>query len=272
MNPIVLKLGGSVITDKTRRETLDGEALDATADAIAENLGFSAANQKSSIADDVADAVVDGDVSQLVLVHGGGSFGHHHASEAGVTTTHGSADVTDAIAIHGAMTTLNRFVLSRLHERGVPALPVHPLSAGARDTAGGLDLPMNQAATMLHEGFVPVLHGDVIATEGEGVTVLSGDEIVTTAAEYLSAERVGLCSTVPGVLDTAGEVVPEITAFEDAADALGGSDADADVTGGMAAKVRELLELGAPASVFGADDVGAFLCGENPGTTILGGD
>ena len=251
MTPTILKLGGSVITEKDRAETLDGDALDAAADAVAA-------------------AMERGDVSDLILVHGGGSFGHHHASAAGVTTTEGTDAAADAVAIHGAMKTLNQFVLSRLHDRGVPALPVHPLSAGARNSDGGLDLPLSQAATMLGEGFVPVLHGDVIATEGEGVTVLSGDEIVTTAATALSANRVGLCSTVPGVLDADDEVIPEITAFSDAADALGGSDADADVTGGMAAKVRELLELGAPASVFGPDDIGAFLAGEGPGTTIRG--
>ncbi|AEN05278.1 isopentenyl phosphate kinase [Halolamina sp.] len=246
----ILKLGGSVITEKHRAETLDGEALDAAADAV-------------------ADAVVDGAVSELVLVHGGGSFGHHHASEAGVSTTHGTDDTADAIAIHSAMKALNQFVLSRLHERGVPALPVHPLSAGSRDEQGELSLPLGQVETMLGEGFVPVLHGDVIATAEEGVTVLSGDEIVTEAAVALDAERVGLCSTVPGVLDDE-DVIPEITTFEDVAAVLGGSDVAADVTGGMAAKVKQLLDLGVPASVFGPDAISAFLAGEEPGTTVHG--
>lgn len=246
----VLKLGGSVITEKERPETLDGEALDAAADAV-------------------ADAVADGDVADLVVVHGGGSFGHHHASEAGVTTTEGSSDATDAIAIHGAMKTLNQFVLSRLHERGVPALPVHPLSAGLRDETDNLDLPLRQVETMLSEGFVPVLHGDVLATAGEGVTVLSGDEIVTTAASRLDADRVGLCSTVPGVLDAEDEVIPEITEVADVESVLGGSDAE-DVSGGMAEKVQQLLALGAPASVFGPDAISSFLAGERPGTTIRG--
>jgi len=245
----ILKLGGSVITEKDRAETLDGEALDAAADAV-------------------ADAVVRGDVSELVLVHGGGSFGHHHASEAGVSTTEGTSDAPDAIAIHSAMKALNQFVLSRLHERDVPALPVHPLSAGSRDEQGDLDLPLGQGETMLAEGFVPVLHGDVLAHAGEGVTVLSGDEIVTEAATALAADRVGLCSTVPGVLDESGEVVPEITAFADVESVLGGSDAEADVTGGMAAKVKQLLELGVPASVFGPDAISGFLKGDQPGTTV----
>jgi isopentenyl phosphate kinase len=80
---------------------------------------------------------------------------------------------------------------------------------------------------------------------------------------------VGVCSTVPGVLDADGDVVSEIAAFEDAAAALGGSEAT-DVTGGMAAKVRALLDLSAPALVFGLDDLSAFLDGERVGTLIDG--
>ena len=247
----VLKLGGSVITEKSRPETLDGESLDAAADAV-------------------ASAVDSGAVEDLVVVHGGGSFGHHHASERGVTTGTGTRDAVGATAIHAAMKTLNQFVVSRLHARDVPALPVHPFSVAARDAAGDLALPLAQVETMLGEGFVPVLHGDGVATAGEGVTVLSGDEIVTRVARELDADRVGLCSTVPGVLDADESVVREIRSFEDVAEFLGGSDADADVTGGMAGKVRELLELGAPASIFGPDDVEAFLRGRDVGTTIRG--
>ncbi|MFB6176192.1 MAG: isopentenyl phosphate kinase [Halobaculum sp.] len=240
----ILKLGGSVITEKDRPETLDDRALGAAADAVA-----------------------DAGTSELVIVHGGGSFGHHHASEHGITTEDGTHDYTAVTAVHGAMKTLNRFVLARLHERDVPAVPVHPLSVGRRDDAGDLSLPSEQVETLVAEGFVPVLHGDGIAHEDEGVTVLSGDEVVTSLARSLDADRVGLCSTVPGVLDSDDEVIPTITAFDDAADALGASDAT-DVTGGMAAKVRELLELDAPAHVFGPDGLDEFLAGEDAGTRI----
>ncbi|WP_435065693.1 isopentenyl phosphate kinase [Halobaculum sp. EA56] len=244
---VVLKLGGSVITEKDRPETLDGEALAALADAIAA-------------------ALDDGAVEDLAVVHGGGSFGHHHAADRGVTTEEGIRDADGVMAVHGAMKTLNRFVLSRLHARDVPALPVHPLSAAVRDGDGDLSLMTEQVATMLSEGFVPVLHGDGVVHAGEGVTVVSGDELVTELATALDADRVGLCSTVPGVLD-GDEVIPRIEAFEEVADVLGVSDAT-DVTGGMAAKVRELLALGSPAYVFGPDAVEAFLAGEDAGTRI----
>lgn len=246
MSRTILKLGGSVITEKDRADTLDGRALD-----------------------DACDAIRDADVDDLVIVHGGGSFGHHHASEHGVSTTAGTADATAALDIHAAMGTLNSFVLSRLHERDVPALPVHPLSVGHRDAAGEFSLPVGQVETMLDEGFVPVLHGDVIAHAGSGVTVVSGDELMTSLARSLDADRVGFCSTVPGVLDGDDEVIPEITAYGDVADVLGGSDAT-DVTGGMAAKVRGLLDLGAPAEIFGPGALDAFLAGERAGTRIDG--
>ena len=248
--PVVLKLGGSLITEKDRPETVDDAALEAARDAV-------------------ADALASGAVDRLVVVHGGGSFGHHHASEHGVSTTTGTRDADAVAAIHGAMKRLNARVLDRLRERGVPAVPVHPLSLAARSdgTDGGLDLPLGSTATLLGEGFVPVLHGDGVATAGDGVTVVSGDELVVELAAGLGARRVGVCSTVPGVLDDDGGVIPEISDFEAVADVLGASDAT-DVSGGMAAKVRELLALDAPASVFGADGLAPFLRGENAGTRI----
>jgi isopentenyl phosphate kinase len=246
MSLTVLKLGGSVITDKDRPDTLDGEMLD-----------------------HVADAVADARTDDLVLVHGAGSFGHHHASQHGVSKTAGSEDVEAVIDIHGAMETLNQFVLSRLHERDVPAVPVHPFSIASRDSNATLSLPVTQIATMLGEGFVPVLYGDVVVHEGKGVTIVSGDELVTSVARQLDADRVGFCSTVPGVLDEDDAVISEITSYEAVEDVLGESEST-DVTGGMAGKVRALLQLGAPASIFGPDDVTAFLAGENPGTKIDG--
>jgi isopentenyl phosphate kinase len=247
----ILKLGGSVITDKDRRETVDVQALEAAATAVAD--------------------AVDGEspVDDLVVVHGGGSYGHFHAEEHGVSTTDGTHDAQAALAIHDAMKRLNGHVLDAFGQRGVPTLPVHPLSVGARDADGELTFPLDSVRTMLDEGFVPVLHGDGVAHTGEGVTILSGDEIVVRLAEGLDADRVGLCSTVPGVLDTNDEVVPVIQEFSDVAAALGGSDST-DVTGGMAAKVRALLDLGAPAHIFGPDGLDAFLAGDAPGTRIDG--
>ena len=239
----VLKLGGSVVTEKDRPETVDEVTLADAAAAIA------------------------GHADDLVVVHGGGSFGHHHASEYGVSRTDGTHDYEGVTAIHDAMQRLNAAVLDALHDEDVPAVPVHPFSVGYRNVVGDLVLPTGQVSTMLGEGFVPVLHGDVVVHEREGATILSGDEVVVELAEHLGADRVGLCSAVPGVYDESGEVLDLVDSFDAVEAALGGSE-DTDVTGGMERKVRELLELDPPAFIFDRDGLDAFLAGEEVGTRI----
>ncbi len=258
----ILKLGGSVITDKDTPETVDDAALDGVLDAIAEA-------QPDSDVETIDDGHDGNQQPRLIIVHGGGSFGHVHAAEHGVSTTEGTTDAAAGTAIHGAMKHLNSVVIDRLQSRGVPALPVHPLSVATRNTERNLSLPTEAVTGLLDAGFVPVLHGDVISHAGCGLTVLSGDEIVTSLARSLQATRVGLCSTVPGVLDDRERVIASITAFEDVESVLGESDST-DVSGGMAGKVRELLALGAPAHIFGPDAVSTFLAGHQAGTRIDG--
>lgn len=241
----VLKIGGSVITRKGERETLDGAALERTATAIA------------------------GSAEDLVLVHGGGSFGHPAADRHDLSPTAGTHDAAAALEVHDAMGLLNDAVVGHLQDHGVAALPVHPLSAGVRRSADDLDLATDPIEAMLAEGFLPVVHGDVVVDAGRGVSIVSGDELVVALARALAADRVGLCSAVPGVLDDGGEVIPELSAMADVDDVLDGA-GSTDVTGGMAGKVRALLDLEGPASIFGIDDLEAFLDGGSPGTLVEG--
>jgi len=111
----VLKLGGSVVTEKDAPETVDTDALAAAADAIA-----------------------GADDEDLVLVHGGGSFGHPNAAAHGVSRTDGTRDPDAVAAVHGAMKRLNDAVCDALRARDVPAVAHHPYSAAMRDADGTL--------------------------------------------------------------------------------------------------------------------------------------
>jgi isopentenyl phosphate kinase len=62
-------------------------------------------------------------------------------------------------------------------------------------------------------------------------------------------------------------VIDRIDDFDAVAAVLGASEAT-DVTGGMAGKVRTLLDLEAEASIFGLDALESFLDGADSGTTI----
>ena len=85
----------------------------------------------------------------------------------------------------------------------------------------------------------------------------------------LGAERIGFVTASGGVLQD-GTVVPEIS--RKTADSVAFFNADgADVTGGMKGKIAELLllaESGIESQIFAAEDLAAFLSGENPGTRI----
>lgn len=240
---VVLKLGGSVITDKGRERTLDDAAMDRVTTTVA-----------GSAVDD------------LVLVLGGGSFGHPAADRHGLSTAAGTADAAAVAEVHAAMLELSGIVVDRLQGADVPAVALHPLSMGYRD-GDRLTLDATAVCGLLGEGFVPVLHGDGVATAGAGVTILSGDEIVATLTTSLDADRVGMCTGVAGVLDAEGEVIDRIGDLEAVTDVIE-SPAGTDVTGGMGGKIRRLLDLDRPASVFGLDGLGAFLAGGNPGTTV----
>jgi len=251
----VLKLGGSVITRKDTRETVDDETLATATRLLGESLGSTA-----------GDPVARPDGRRLVVVHGGGSFGHPAAVAHDISASEGSRDARALVEVHRAMGRLNDRVITALHDAGVPALPVGPLSVVRRNSAG-VTAPTAAVEGMLDGGFVPVSHGDVVVDESAGGVVCSGDTLVVALADALDADRVGLCSTVPGVLDSNGEVIPEITDYESVAHLLGGSDAT-DVTGGMAGKVRTLLAVGRPASIFGLDELGRFLETGQAGTTV----
>lgn len=229
---LFLKLGGSLLTDKTQAQSLRGDVL-------------------ARLAAEIAAALRDRPALRVVLGHGSGSFGHVAASRygtrAGVRTPEewrGYAEVARVAA------ELNRRVVDALVEAGVPALRLQP-SASALCHDGELralaERPIREA---LVHGLAPVVHGDVALDDVRGGTIISTEEIFRWLAPRLGPQRVVLVGEVAGVLtaDPAsgiqGELVEEITpaTLPDLAQALGGS-RGVDVTGGMVAKVAEMLAL-----------------------------
>ncbi|WP_319507024.1 isopentenyl phosphate kinase [uncultured Methanolobus sp.] len=251
-NITILKIGGSVITDKSAD---DGAArLDEIERIASEIAGF------------------DG---KLIIVHGAGSFGHPQVKRFGLT---GKFDHTGSIITHMSVRKLNTMVVEALNSAGVNALPVHPMACAVSNNSRIESMFLEQIEKMLENGFVPVLHGDMVMDSELGTSVLSGDQIVPYLAIQMNASRIGIGSAEEGVLDNEGEVIPTISNenFEKIKEYLGGS-ANTDVTGGMLGKVLELLKLSEQSSstsyIFNAGNSGNisdFLKGKNIGTAISG--
>lgn len=230
---MILKIGGSVLTQKEEEMELDRASFEAALDAV-------------------ADAPDD-----LVLVHGAGSYGHPQAERWGLED--GSRE--GVYETHSAVRELNRLVVEYLRDAGVNALPVHPLSCCVKQP--DLELYDEAVRLMVAEGFLPVIHGDGVVHVGSGVSVVSGDGLVVELAR--EGERVGMCTSAGGVLGRDGGVLDRVTSLEEVEE-LGG--AGADVTGGIVAKVRKLLSLPSGGYVFGVDGIEEFLQGGSAGTLV----
>jgi isopentenyl phosphate kinase len=244
---IILKLGGSVITDK----------------------GADCQVNKAALAD-VAAAIAGAPAAQIIVVHGAGSCGHPEARkyqlDRGATPGH-----TEGIGItHDAVSSLNTEVVAALRGAGIQALGVHPLHAGIADQGRLLTFETKNLETMLSLGMVPVIHGDVVMDLSRGACIVSGDQLVRYLAVALKCTRVGLATDVPGVLD-GGRVVREITP-QTVHTLQIGSSSHTDVTGGMKGKIDELLGLaaaGTESGIFSVSRLGDFLARKDHGGTTV---
>ncbi len=221
-----LKLGGSLITDKTREATFLSERMGGLAEAIRS----------------VLTARPD---LQLLIGHGSGSFGHFaaqkHGTAAGVQT---AAQWLGFAEVGRVARSLTELVGRSLSEAGIPAWPVQP-SASAECTDGQLvTLETRPLKAALAHGIVPLVHGDVALDRTRGGTIISTETIFFYLAPILAPQWIVLLGEVDGVLDPRGKVIPRITptTYSSIEAALGGSHG-VDVTGGMASKVRDMLRL-----------------------------
>ncbi|ATZ60759.2 MAG: isopentenyl phosphate kinase [Methanosarcinales archaeon Met12] len=248
---IILKVGGSVLTDKTREKCLNVNEID-------------------RVAGEIASANVRG----LIIVHGAGSFGHPQAKKFGLDVS-GKRNFIEVALTHEIVKELNRALIERLVENGVAAVPVHPLSCTISHSSRLSEMMIRQIELMLENGTIPVLHGDVVMDTAWGVSILSGDQIVVHLARHLGVGKVGVGTDVDGVMG-GNKVIATITpkTFNDVKALLSGS-SGIDVTGGMLGKVNELIKLaddGISSHIFNASKTGNianFLNGkENFGTII----
>lgn len=254
MNPVILKIGGSVITEK------DSDIPErAKVDEI------------ERISHEIADFKSESDLN-IILVHGAGSFGHPQAMKYRLNREFNSQGV---YLTHASVKKLNSMVLESLNNAGVPSLPVHPLNSCLFENGELVYFQLEQIRVMLERGIMPVLHGDVVLDRVKGVAILSGDRIIPYTASLLKASKIGAGSNVDGVLDENGNVIKKITplSFAEMKKHIKGS-TSTDVTGGMLGKVSELLELaskGISSRIFNASRKGMvsrFLYGEEIGTLI----
>jgi isopentenyl phosphate kinase len=224
--PIFLKLGGSLITDKTGVELVRVDVL-------------------SRLAREIAAAFAQNPGMQLVLGHGSGSFGHvagaKHGTRQGVNS---AAEWIGFARVSDAASRLNRIVVKELLDAGVAAVSLQPSASAICHDGQIISLAHEPLRLALEANLVPVVFGDVAFDSVRNGTIISTEEVLMFLAGKLQPSWFLLAGETAGVLDTEGRVVPLITAenYDQVAPAIGGS-RGTDVTGGMAGKVRSMLNI-----------------------------
>jgi isopentenyl phosphate kinase len=260
VKPTILKIGGSVITDK------EGELA-----------------ARTEVINRLAEEIQKAHVQSLVIVHGGGSFGHPTAQKYGIKK--GFREETQKIGFtetHHVMTVLNGLVMDSLIWHNIPAISVAPSCCVITEN-GRIKIFEDAVFTSyMKMGFFPVLYGDAILDGKLGFTVLSGDQIVSHLARKMGAKKIVIGVDTDGLYDADptkqknAKLYSHLTLseLEKIKDKLGGSTA-ADVTGGMLGKVSELIlavEQGIPVTMVNAakpDRVYKALLGEVVEGTVI---
>ncbi|HNB35894.1 MAG TPA: isopentenyl phosphate kinase [Anaerolineales bacterium] len=259
---VLLKLGGSLITDKDKPYT---PRLDKLAD----------------LAQEIKTALDSNPGLLLILGHGSGSFGHvaakKHGTREGVQTREQWLGFTE---VRFQAAELNRYVVQSLLEAGLPAMPFPPSASMVSDRRKVTHHNVETIRRALDVNLLPVVQGDVAFDEALGGTILSTEDVFSFLSEQFSPARILLAGLEAGVwadFPARTKLVKQIqlSDYEAMRSGIKGS-ASTDVTGGMKAKVEEMLSLiqkneGLTVQIFAAEEPGLLtraLQGENVGTLL----
>lgn len=221
---ILIKLGGSVITDKSEYKKFNREQ---TARLCAEI----AASGKG-----------------VLVVHGAGSYGHVLSKQ--YQLQHGLQDFRQIPAVAQVQHDVRELSLNVVEEMikvGMPAVSVPPGSCFVMDNGRLIVDNPESIKALAHIGVMPVLFGDVVADRSKGFGICSGDQAMEALAKIFKPDRIVFVSDVDGLYtadpkkDENAKLIPEVDGKM--LDRLDSELTVADVTGGIRGKVDEMLKI-----------------------------
>jgi len=224
--PVVVKLGGSAITDKSRASTARLEVIHNAISEISTHSG------------------------PMVLLHGGGSFAHPFVSKAALRNGFKrKTQLTSVSEIELNLDQLTRIIGVGLLLRHRPFVPLAPMSFLTLRGGNVSKWFLGPVSAALRLGLIPLIHGDVAFDETRGCGIVSADRIASLLGEKLGIARVLFGCDVDGLYDgnpkmsSKTRLIREVNRrnYSEVFEGLGPSSGD--VTGGMRGKALEALRL-----------------------------
>jgi isopentenyl phosphate kinase len=221
----IIKLGGSVITNKAKECCFKQEIMDRLASELKHAK------------------------KEVILVHGAGSFGHILAKKYKLNDGFRRKNQIEGFALtHATVQRLNNLVLASLHNHDIPAvsIPPHAILSLMNHKPSQTDFLIFKKYLTL--GFMPVCFGDVALDKKLGFSICSGDLLVQMLAAEFKPEKVifvldedGLYTANPKT-DKNATFIKETT-VKDLEKLTTRVNEHADVTRGMEGKLHTIQQI-----------------------------
>jgi isopentenyl phosphate kinase len=211
---ILIKLGGSIITNKEkplspRRKTID--ILTKSLKKISE---------------------------PIIIVHGGGSYGHYWSVKYDMHTKEKKYDLRGVAIIKNSMIELNKIILDSLLKNKLSpyCLPPTDFMSGNKP----ISKKVKEIEKIAKSGMIPVTYGDALWFGQNKTFILSGDKIMTHIAKILKPRLTIFALNEDGVYS---DLRSKKLIYELKGERPSISENKMDVTGGMTRKIEEASKI-----------------------------
>ena len=231
MKLVLVKLGGSLITDKDKPDTARRKVI-------------------TQLVEQVSLIKHKNPNLKLIIGNGAGSFAHQSANK--YNKINGFSCDEEKLGfclVHQDALDLNYLLAKSFLQAGLPVVSLPPNTMIITHNKKLLKSDFSVIESSLQAGLIPLIFGDVVLDEAIGGTVLSTDAMLAELAKYFYLQdkfkiRLINVGNYAGVYDQEGQVVSNITQanYSQIKPFLGKSKS-VDVTGGMAKKVEEFLTI-----------------------------
>ncbi len=228
---VLLKVGGSVLTDKKKAFTENKKAINRISKEIRK--GY------------------DSKRMRLILIHGAGSFGHHMVHKNKIHKgIRNSKQLVDFAQTQTAQNKFNAVITESLQNHKIPAIPILASSTAVMHNIRLKHMCLDSVKELLKIGMIPVLYGVPAVDTKQKCSILSGDMIMSWIGKELRPDKIIHATDVDGIYTAnpkrskKAKLIAEITLndWKKIKKGLTGS-SSTDVTGGMMLKVSEMIKL-----------------------------
>ncbi len=221
---ILVKLGGSVITDKTTYRTFREGAVRRLA----------------------REMMTTGE--EKIVVHGAGSYGHIYAKEYALQSGLKERRQIEGVAkVMHDVRELDNLVIGAFNDEGMWSAAVPPGSSVIMKDGILSHMDLWPFERFLKIGITPITFGDVALDDEKGVSICSGDQLMMRLAERFKPRKVIFCADVDGLFTADPNCDPNAKLIEEVDNntlsTIPRTERCVDVTGSIYAKIEYMLQI-----------------------------